>query len=81
MKSSRIMRRLTDRINYSRGRSGHQHHIARRDDATQNIGFCAQGLTRPLCPYPQYADYKGSGDLKDGANWACKSPAPQSAKK
>jgi feruloyl esterase len=29
------------------------------------------GLTRPLCPYPQYAKYKGSGDLKDGANWAC----------
>jgi feruloyl esterase len=29
------------------------------------------GLTRPLCPYPQYAKYKGNGDLKDGANWAC----------
>jgi feruloyl esterase len=32
------------------------------------------GLTRPLCPYPQYAEYKGSGDLKDGNNWACKAP-------
>jgi feruloyl esterase len=31
-------------------------------------------LTRPLCPYPQYAEYKGSGDLKDAANWACKAP-------
>jgi feruloyl esterase len=29
------------------------------------------GLTRPLCPYPQYAKYKGSGDVKDAANWAC----------
>jgi feruloyl esterase len=29
-------------------------------------------LTRPLCPYPQYAEYKGSGDLKDASNWACK---------
>lgn len=28
-------------------------------------------LTRPLCPYPQYAAYKGSGDLSDAANWAC----------
>ncbi len=29
------------------------------------------GLSRPLCPYPQYAKYKGTGDLKDAANWAC----------
>jgi feruloyl esterase len=29
------------------------------------------GLTRPLCPYPQYAEYKRSGDLKDAKNWAC----------
>ena len=32
-------------------------------------------LTRPLCQYPQAAEYKGSGDLKDAANWACKPPA------
>jgi len=31
-------------------------------------------LTRPLCPYPQYAKYNGSGDLKDAANWSCTSP-------
>jgi feruloyl esterase len=41
----------------------------------QMMGTGAQGLRRPLCPYPQYAEYKGSGDLKDGANWACKAPA------
>ena len=28
-------------------------------------------MSRPLCPYPQYAKYKGTGDLKDAANWAC----------
>jgi feruloyl esterase len=32
------------------------------------------GLTRPLCPYPQYAAYDGSGDLKDAANWKCTEP-------
>ena len=32
------------------------------------------GLSRPLCPYPQYAKYKGSGDLKDAKNWACAAP-------
>jgi feruloyl esterase len=37
-------------------------------------------LTRPLCPYPQYAEYKGNGDLKDAANWACKAPAPEGKK-
>ncbi len=32
------------------------------------------GLSRPLCAYPQYAKYGGSGDLKDAANWACTAP-------
>jgi feruloyl esterase len=43
----------------------------------QIMGTGARGLTRPLCPYPQYADYKGTGDLKDAANWVCKAPAPE----
>ncbi len=38
------------------------------------MGTGANGLTRPLCPYPQYADYKGKGDLKNAANWTCKDP-------
>jgi feruloyl esterase len=42
----------------------------------QMLGTGAQGLTRPLCPYPQHAEYKGSGDLKDAASWTCKSPTP-----
>jgi len=37
-------------------------------------------LTRPLCPYPQYAEYKGTGDVKDAANWACKAPAVEGKK-
>jgi feruloyl esterase len=28
--------------------------------------------TRPLCPYPQTAAYKGSGDTNDAANFVCK---------
>lgn len=31
-------------------------------------------LTRPLCPYPQVAKYKGSGDTNDASNFVC-SPA------
>jgi feruloyl esterase len=30
--------------------------------------------TRPLCPYPQVARYKGSGSSDDAANFACVSP-------
>ena len=30
--------------------------------------------TRPLCPYPQIAKYKGSGSTDDAANFACKLP-------
>jgi feruloyl esterase len=28
-------------------------------------------MTRPLCPYPQAAKYKGSGDPNDAANFEC----------
>jgi feruloyl esterase len=30
--------------------------------------------TRPLCPYPQVAKYKGSGSIDEAANFACKLP-------
>lgn len=32
------------------------------------------GRTRPLCPYPTYASYAGSGDLEDAASFTCKAP-------
>ena len=28
-------------------------------------------MTRPLCPYPQVAKYKGAGDVNDAANFSC----------
>jgi len=30
--------------------------------------------TRPLCPYPQTAKYKGSGSIDDAANFVCAQP-------
>ena len=30
--------------------------------------------TRPLCPYPTIAAYKGSGDTNDAANFTCAKP-------
>jgi feruloyl esterase len=32
------------------------------------------GLSRPLCAYPQYAKYTGTGDVKDAAKWSCIAP-------
>jgi feruloyl esterase len=31
-------------------------------------------MTRPLCPYPQIAHYKGVGSTNDAANCVCKCP-------
>jgi hypothetical protein len=31
-------------------------------------------MTRPLCPYPQLAKYKGTGDTNDASNFACSKP-------
>jgi len=31
-------------------------------------------MTRPLCPYPQVATYKGVGSTNDAANFSCKVP-------
>jgi len=30
--------------------------------------------TRPLCPYPQVARYKGSGSIDESANFTCGNP-------
>lgn len=32
------------------------------------------GRTRPLCPYPQYARYSGSGNPEDAASFRCVAP-------
>jgi feruloyl esterase len=30
--------------------------------------------TRPLCPYPQIAKFKGAGSIDDAANFVCAAP-------
>lgn len=45
--------------------------------ATKTAGDNGQGavtMTRPLCPYPQFARYKGSGDPNRAENFVCTSP-------
>jgi tannase/feruloyl esterase len=39
------------------------------DDPSKGMKF-----TRPLCPYPQVAKFKGTGDPNDAVNFVCASP-------
>lgn len=34
----------------------------------------ATTLSRPLCKYPAFPQYKGSGDPNDAANFSCATP-------
>jgi feruloyl esterase len=39
-------------------------------------GAAFPGRSRPLCPYPTHAQYKGSGDTQDASNFQCQDSAP-----
>jgi feruloyl esterase len=38
------------------------------------VGDTSKALTRPLCPYPQVAQYNRTGDPNDAASFACTAP-------
>ncbi len=42
-----------------------------RDDSDSSKGIL---MTRPLCPYPQIAQYAGSGDLSSAGSYKCSNP-------
>ncbi|MGD0012313.1 MAG: tannase/feruloyl esterase family alpha/beta hydrolase [Terriglobia bacterium] len=37
-------------------------------------------MTRPLCPYPEVARWKGTGSPNDAANYACVNPSEETSK-
>jgi feruloyl esterase len=41
-------------------------------DAVTATGRAFPGRSRPLCAYPQHAQYKGSGDPEDARNFVCR---------
>ena len=43
--------------------------------AVTATGRTLPGKSRPLCPYPQHAHYKGTGDPNDAANFECRGGA------
>lgn len=40
--------------------------------SVEATGKAFPGRSRPLCPYPQHAQYNGSGDTQDAKNFSCK---------
>jgi hypothetical protein len=40
-------------------------------DAVVSTGKAFPGRSRPLCPYPKHAQYKGQGNPEDAASFAC----------
>jgi hypothetical protein len=40
--------------------------------AVPATGSAFAGRSRPLCPYPQYAHYKGSGDTQSASSFECR---------
>ena len=41
-------------------------------DSIISTGNAFPGRSRPLCPYPKYAHYKGSGDYEKAENFECR---------
>jgi len=41
---------------------------------SENPSLGLTAMTRPLCPYPQVARYKGEGDTNDASNFICTDP-------
>lgn len=41
-------------------------------DSVMATGRDFPGRSRPLCPYPAHAQYNGTGNNEDGANFSCK---------
>jgi feruloyl esterase len=41
-------------------------------ESVMATGRAFPGRSRPLCAYPSHAQYNGSGNPEDGANYSCR---------
>ncbi len=53
--------------------------LAANSNASQTSTLLPLNRTRPLCPYPQYAQYAGTGDIDSAASFTCVAPSAGSA--
>jgi feruloyl esterase len=49
--------------------------LAANSNASQASTLLPLNRTRPLCPYPQYAQYAGTGDTNSAASFICVAPS------
>ena len=47
-------------------------------DSVVATGRAIPGRSRPLCPYPKHAQYQGTGDPENAANFECREQSPPS---
>jgi feruloyl esterase len=43
----------------------------RAPESVVATGASQPGVSRPLCPWPKHAQYKGSGDAQDARSFSC----------
>jgi feruloyl esterase len=46
--------------------------VQKAPQAIRATGRAWPGRSRPLCPYPAHAHYRGTGDIEDAASFACR---------
>ena len=51
-----------------------EHGVAPGKIIASHLTAGAVDRTRPLCPYPQAAEYTGKGSTDDAANFVCRAP-------
>jgi feruloyl esterase len=44
-------------------------------DSVTATGMAFPKRSRPLCPFPQHAHYKGTGDSESASNFECRAPS------
>jgi feruloyl esterase len=54
--------------------------IAPKDIIASRVTGQTHVMTRPVCPYPQFPRYRGTGATSDAANFSCVSPASTSVR-
>ena len=52
--------------------------VAPRRIVASHVSMGVVDKTRPLCPYPKVARYKGSGDPNDAESFVCREPRGRS---
>lgn len=71
---------LTAIVNWVETAMAPESMLAANSNASQTATLLPLNRTRPLCPYPQYAQYAGSGDIDSAASFTCVALSAENAR-